>query len=240
MRYHEFFSKNCKFGACPRFWTKPFVGSLAQKCCLCFPMCTMLPQEQLQGPGMAVVLWQNTGLAPTPHPYRDRCHGSWWMVGEEIDVGHFLEKNQYPILLEIKSLEEYLRLAINHSGGLEGKFAMESVKCPSSNKQPEVQQKRYFWCLTSPMLRLFRAIKRADWGFNPTEGPSFTKVFKNGLFERMDQGIKLDRVETETHRYSPVFDRYPQLFPRYIRAKPICQRIFSVLHHNPNGRGLDV
>ena len=28
---------------------------------------------------------------------------------------------------------------------------------------------------------------------------------------------------------SPIFDRYPQLFPRYIRAKPICQRIFSVL-----------
>ena len=49
------------------------------------------------------------------------------MVGEEIDVGHFLEKKQYPILLEIKWLEGYLRLAINHSGGLERKFAMESA-----------------------------------------------------------------------------------------------------------------
>jgi hypothetical protein len=46
---------------------------------LMLPMCTMLPQEQLQGPGMAVVLWQNTGLALTPHPKKgtNRCHGSW-------------------------------------------------------------------------------------------------------------------------------------------------------------------
>ena len=162
MRYHEFFSKNGEFGACPGFGRQT-ISWISGANLLMLPMCTMLPQEQL---------WQNTGLALTPHPYRDRCHGSWWMVGEEIDVGHFLEKKQYPILLEIKWLEGYLRLAINHSGGLERKFAMESaLNVPSTNKQPIL-------CSRSAI---------SDWGFNPRD-------------QTLYQGIKLDRGQRQRHR----------------------------------------
>ena len=101
--------------------------------------CTRLPQEQPKGPGMAVVvLWQNTELALTPYPWDQQM--PWVMViGGWIDWGSaFLKqkdiKKRYPILLEIDLLESYLRLTMNHSGGLEWKFAMESTKWPSSNK----------------------------------------------------------------------------------------------------------
>ena len=77
-------------------------------------------------------------------------------------------------------------------------------------------------------------------GFNPTEGTQVSKVYQNGLFERIDQGkMKLDRVETETHRFgSPNFDPYSHLY--LPGPNPSASGSFPVSVATANGRGLDV